>query len=91
MRDTPHEHNLVEHNEMKDFLKSHLKFHTKVLEGLGIIRCRGPHSRVLGKCVARLRLNDGAKLWISFKHCFKTNDFLSRTLEKYMWDLGWYV
>ena len=38
MRDTPHEHNLVEHNGMKDFLKSHLKFHIKIIEGLGIIK-----------------------------------------------------
>ena len=28
--------------------------------------------------LARLRLNDGAKLWDSFKLCFKTNDFLSK-------------
>ena len=25
--------------------------------------------------LARLRLNDGAKLWVSFKLCFKTNNF----------------
>ena len=25
--------------------------------------------------LARLGLNDGAKLWVSFKLCFKTNDF----------------
>ena len=36
-------------------------------------RCRGPQTCVLGQRVARLRLNDGAKLWISFKLCFKTN------------------
>ena len=24
--------------------------------------------------LARLRLNDGAKLWVSFKLCFKTNN-----------------
>jgi hypothetical protein len=27
-------------------------------------RCRGSQTCVLGKRVARLRLNDGAKLWI---------------------------
>ena len=27
--------------------------------------------------LARLGLNDGAKLWVSFKLCFKTNDFYS--------------
>ena len=25
--------------------------------------------------LARLRLNDGAKLWVSFKLCYKTNNF----------------
>ena len=25
--------------------------------------------------LARLRLNDGAKLWVAFKLCFKTNNF----------------
>ena len=28
--------------------------------------------------LARLRLNDGAKLWVSFKLCFKTNDFYGK-------------
>ena len=38
----------------------------------------GPQPRVLGFArltLARLGLNDGAKLWVSFKLCFKTNDF----------------
>ena len=39
-------------------------------------RCiRGPQTCVLGLRVVRLRLNDGEKLWISFKLCFKTNIF----------------
>ena len=38
----------------------------------------GPHSpdahlRLAPLRLARLRLNDGAKLWVSFKLCFKTN------------------
>ena len=40
----------------------------------------GPQPRVLGFArltLARLGLNDGAKLWVSFKLCFKTNDFYS--------------
>ena len=37
------------------------------------MECRGPQTSVLGQPVARRRLNDGAKLWISFKLCFKTN------------------
>ena len=44
----------------------------------------GPQTRVLGQPVAHLRFNDGAKLWISFKLCFKTNIFLSCILEKYI-------
>jgi hypothetical protein len=40
----------------------------------------GPQPRVLGFArlmLARLGLNDGAKLWVSFKLYFKTNDFYS--------------
>ena len=33
--------------------------------------------------LARLRLNDGAKLWVSFKLCFKTNDFMAHIGELY--------
>ena len=31
--------------------------------------------RLARHVLVRLRLNDGAKLWVSFKLCFKTNDF----------------
>ena len=31
---------------------------------------------------ARLRLNDGAKLWVSFKLCFKTNDITLQNSKK---------
>ena len=36
-----------------------------------------PDARLRFACLtlARLRLNDGAKVWVSFKLCFKTNDF----------------
>ena len=38
--------------------------------------CRGPQTCVLGKRVARLRLNNGAKLWISKKDIKFGQDFI---------------
>jgi hypothetical protein len=35
----------------------------------------GPQTRILGHRIAPLMLNNGAKLWISFKLCFKINIF----------------
>ena len=56
---------------LQDFLiKMGIKLRTHLLLRE---KMAGPQSRVLG--FARLRLNDGAKLWVSFKLCFKTNDF----------------
>ena len=48
-------------------------FRLQSFQGRDTKRCRGPKTHVLGQRIACLRLNDGAKLWISFKLCFKTN------------------
>ena len=43
----------------------------------GIKDVRSPDTRLSLACLslARLRLNNGAKLWVSFNLCFKTNNF----------------
>ena len=60
-------------------------FHTtpwKYLDYLSNVPRRA--SYVSGLSVARLGLNDGARLWISFKHFSKKNPFLKHILEIYM-------
>ena len=49
------------------------------------LRCRGPQTCVLGLRVARLRLNDGTKLWIFFKLCFKKKYIISHIFYSWVW------
>ena len=58
---------------------------------------RSPDARLslVRLSLARLRLNDGAKLWVSFKLCFKTNDFYGTywriILKIFNWPNGYYM
>ena len=49
-----------------------------IMENFERLRSPAARLRFARLTLVRLGLNDGVKLWVSFKLCFKTNDFYSR-------------